>query len=173
VSEVQADPASRPNSAVLRVRTGPLAGPLLRRVVAMMLARTRCPVDRLQDTMLICDVLGAHACAHAENGRLEFTVLTGADEMELRIGALAPGGARRLAGDTALPGIGDLLAPIVNQVRVERSPTGAGKELLVLDIAFAGALPAGRGSAPKNGGPPSPAPSPPPALHLADQAPPG
>jgi hypothetical protein len=170
VNEVEADSPSMANSAVLRVRTGPLAGPLLRRVVAMMLARTQCPIDRLQDAMLICDTLSAHACAHVENGHLEFTVLTSADAMELRVGALAPGGAHRLAGEITLPGIGDLLAPIADQVRVEPSPAGAGEELLVLDIAFAGALPAEHDPAPGNGS----APSPPPALHLADQAsPPG
>lgn len=144
MSEAQAELADRANSAVLRVRAGPLAGPLLRRVVAMMLARTPCPVDRLQDAMLICDELGTHACAHAQNGHLEFTVLTGADAMELRIGALAAGGALRLASDTALPGIGDLLAPIANEVHVEPSPTGAGEEL-VLDIGLAGQAPPGRG----------------------------
>ncbi len=91
----------------------------------------------------------------------------------LRVGALAPGGAHRLAGDTALPGIGDLLGPIADEVRVEPSPTRSGEELLVLDIGFAGALPAGSRPALKNGGSPSTEPSPPPALHLADQAPPG
>jgi hypothetical protein len=168
VSEARSDAAGSANSALLRVRVGQLAGPLLRRVVAMMLARTQCPIDRLQDAMLICDALGTHARTHAENGHLEFTVLTREDAMELRVGALAPGGAQRLATDTALPGIGDLLAPIANRVSVEPSPTGAGEQL-VLEIAFAGALPAGRGAADEKGY----APTSPPPLRLADQAPSG
>lgn len=126
---------SDPNSAVLRVRTGPLPGPLLTRVVGMMLARAECPVDRLDDAMLICDALGAHACEHAADGHVEFTVHTRAGGMELRVGALATGGAAGLIQATALPGIGAVLESIADQVAVEASAAGAGEEL-VLRLGF-------------------------------------
>jgi hypothetical protein len=146
--------SSAANSAFLRVRTGPLAGPLLTRVVGMMLARAECPVDRLDDAMLICDALGAHACAQSADGHIEFTVHTRRGIMELRVGALAVGGAQRLVQATSLPGVGAVLEPIADQVHMERSMTGAGEEL-VLELgfgrrAFPGS-PNGNGSAP--GGP--------------------
>lgn len=130
---------SEPNSAVLRVRTGPLAGPLLTRVVGMMLARAECPVDRLDDAMLICDALGARACEHAADGHIEFTVRTRAGDMELRVGALASGGAQRLIEATALPGIGAVIEPIADRVAVEASAVDAGEEL-VLTLGFGSRL---------------------------------
>lgn len=145
MSEAQAASTMGTNSAVLRVRTGPLAGPLLTRVVAMMLARAQCPVDRIDDAMLICDALGAHACTHVADGHVEFTVRTGEDRMELRVGALAQGGAARLEQDTSLPGIGELLAPIADEVRVEPSSTGADE--LVLELGFGGEVAGSDGSA--------------------------
>jgi hypothetical protein len=144
VSEGEAA-AGRSNSVLLRVASGPLAGPLLTRVVAMMLARAQCPVDRLDDAMLICDALGAHAPEHAADGHVEFRMLTQPGRLQLRVGALAPGGARRLADDTALPGVGDVLEPIADAVRVEPYDAGEGEgegegEELVLEIGF-GRLP--------------------------------
>ena len=143
--------SSPTNSAVLRVRTGALAGPLLTRVVGMMLARAECPVDRLDDAMLICDALGAHACAQAADGHVEFTVRTGRRGMELRVSALTAGGAQRLIQATSLPGVGAVLEPIADQVRVESSAAGAGEELVV-ELGFGrGARQAsrnGNGSAP-------------------------
>lgn len=128
------DSAAAANSAVLRVRTGALTGPLLTRVVGMMLARAECPVDRLDDAMLICDALGAHASAHAADGQIEFTVRTRSGAMELRVGALAAGGAQRLIEATSLPGVGSVLEPIADEVRVEATAQ-AGEEL-VLDLSF-------------------------------------
>ncbi len=127
--------SSAANSAFLRVAAGTLAGPLLTRVVGMMLARAECPVDRLDDAMLICDALGAHACAQSADGHIEFTVHTRSGSMELRVGALAAGGAQRLIQTTSLPGVGAVLEPIADQVRVEKSVTGPGEEL-VLDLGF-------------------------------------
>ncbi len=136
MSEPGADSASSANSAVLRVRTGPLAGPLLTRVVAMMLARAACPVDRLDDAMVICDALGAHAGEHTADGHVEFTVHTRPGGMELRVGALAAGGAISLAEATSLPGVGDVLKPIADEIRVESSAGGQDDEL-VLELGFA------------------------------------
>jgi serine/threonine-protein kinase RsbW len=121
---------------VLRVKNGPLTGPILTRVVAMMLARTSCPVDRLDDAMVICDALAAHAGEHAEDGLVQFTVLTHADGLQLRVGALGRGSAQRLAAATAVPGVGEVLKSIADDVRVEPSPSGDAEEL-VLDLAFA------------------------------------
>jgi hypothetical protein len=136
VSEPAAETAGSANSAVLRVRTGPLAAPLLTRVVAMMLSRAECPVDRLDDAMVICDALGAHAGEHAADGRVEFTVRMRPGAMELRVGALAAEGATRLSKATSLPGVGDVLEPIADEIRVESSAGGKDDEL-VLELGFA------------------------------------
>lgn len=133
---VPGEPAVGANSAVLRIKTGPLAGPILTRVVAMMLTRAACPIDRLDDAMVVCDALAAHVGDHAEDGMVEFRVFTQAGSLQLRVGALATGGAQRLAAATTVPGVGDVLTPIADEVRVE-TPRSGGAEELVLDLAFA------------------------------------
>jgi serine/threonine-protein kinase RsbW len=123
------------NTATLRVKAGPLAGPLLTRVVAMMLARAQCPVDRLDDAMVICDALAAHAPAHAQDGRLQFTVHTRQDGMQLRVGELAADGAHRVAHAATVPGIGNVLQSIADDVRVEPA-ADADNDQLVLELRF-------------------------------------
>lgn len=129
------------NSAILRVKTGPLAGPILTRVVAMMLARAGCPVDRLDDAMVICEALAAHAAAHTQDGQVRFTVRTRPGALELRVGALVPEGAQRLAEAAEIPGVGSVLEPIADEVRVEPAG-GAGNDELVLELGFPSAEPA-------------------------------
>jgi serine/threonine-protein kinase RsbW len=122
------------NRAVLRVDAGPLAAPLLGRVVAMMLARADCPVDRLDDAMLLCDAIAAHAPDHASDGRMQFVVSTDAEGLELRVGALAAQGARQLVEAAVLPGVGNVLEPIADELRIESDANG--EEELVLELSF-------------------------------------
>lgn len=123
------------SEAVLSVGTGPLAGPMLGRVVAMLLARAGCPIDRLDDALMVCDALAAHAPGHSKAGRVRFTVTSDPDSLELRVGSLYEGGARRLLEESALPGIGQVIEPIVDELRIESSVED-GKEELVLAIGF-------------------------------------
>jgi hypothetical protein len=123
------------NSATLRVKAGPLARPLLTRVVAMMLARAQCPVDRLDDAMVICDALAAHAPAHAQDGHIEFTLVTHQRGLQLRVGALAADGAHLVARAATVPGVGNVLESIADEVRVEPAP-GVENDQLVLELGF-------------------------------------
>lgn len=119
---------------MLRVDSGPLLWPLLSRVVGMMLARADCPVDRLDDAMLLCDALAAHAPDHACDGRMQFVVSTGAGGLELRVGAFAANGARQLVADAVLPGVGNVLTPLADELRIESAQDG--EEELVLYLSF-------------------------------------
>ncbi|MFI5004888.1 MAG: hypothetical protein ACHQE6_07735 [Solirubrobacterales bacterium] len=123
------------SSASLRLANGPLVGPVLCRVVSMVLARANCPMDRLEDAMLICDALSAHAPTYASDGHLAFAVSVHGGELELRVGELSEHGASRLVQDAVLPGVGNVLERTANQVRVEPAADGAGEEL-VLGLTF-------------------------------------
>ena len=46
------------------IAAGPLVGPVLRRVVGMFAARADLPLDRLDDAVLVADVVAARAPAH-------------------------------------------------------------------------------------------------------------
>jgi hypothetical protein len=123
------------SSASLRLARGPLVGPVLCRVVSMVLARANCPMDRLDDAMLICDALSAHAPTHAADGCLAFAVSARGGEFELRVGELPEQAAKRLVQDAVLPGVGNVLERMTDELRIEPSADGAGEEL-VLGLVF-------------------------------------
>ena len=109
----------RPIEASLMVRKGPLLAPVLGRVVGMLAARAHCPIDRLDDAMLITDAVAAHAPAHSADDHVR--VLVHADEqgLELRVGALRPEGARALHADADLPGVGNVFDRVADEVRAD------------------------------------------------------
>jgi serine/threonine-protein kinase RsbW len=128
------------NSVTLRVANGPLAAPVLGRVIAMVLARAHCPVNRLDDAMILCDALSAHAPAHARDGHVAFTMATDARGIELRVGELAERGADGLLADADVPGVGNVLERLSDELLIEPSPsaepTHPRTDELVLKLRF-------------------------------------
>jgi hypothetical protein len=124
------------NEARLAMREGPLVGPVLSRVVGMLAARALCPVDRLDDALLIADALAAHAPNHTTDGTLIVTVTTDADVIRLRVGPLREDGAEGLLADATLPGVGSVLDRVADAVTAGRTDDDAGEELR-LEIGFA------------------------------------
>jgi hypothetical protein len=55
---------STTNEATLTVGRPELLGPVLGRVVGMLAARAQCPIDRLDDALLLTDAVAAHAPGH-------------------------------------------------------------------------------------------------------------
>jgi hypothetical protein len=129
---------SRPyeNTASLRIATGPLVGPVLCRVVSMVLARANCPMDRLDDALLICDALSAHAPDYARDGHLAFALNARAGEFELRVGELSEQGASRLVRDSVVPGVGNVLERMTDELRIEARASAGEHEELVLALSF-------------------------------------
>jgi serine/threonine-protein kinase RsbW len=125
----------------LRLANGPLAAPVLCRVVSMMLSRADCPLNRLDDAMLVCDAIAAHAPAHTAEDYLAVCVDADKGEgdtggqMQLRVSALGPQGAQGLLRDAAVPGVGNVLEKVADELRVQPSLQG-GNDELVLAITF-------------------------------------
>jgi hypothetical protein len=134
---VPGDPPAK-NSVTLRLANGPLSAPVLGRVISMVLARAHCPMDRLDDAMILCETLSAHAPAHAREDHLAFTMATDGDGIELRVGELAERGAGGLLADAAVPGVGNVLERLSDELRIEPSSSAAGeqREELVLTLRF-------------------------------------
>jgi hypothetical protein len=122
---------AKENAVSLRLATGPLVGPVLCRVVSMVLARADWPLNRLDDALLICDALAAHAPAHASDGRLAFTVASDSHGLELQVGALAKQGARALVADATLPGVGNVLEQMSHELRVVASEDEPAEKLVL------------------------------------------
>jgi hypothetical protein len=123
------------NSAALRVTPGPLVGPILTRLVEMMAARASCPLDRLENALLVADALAAHGPAHAVDGSMRLVIRTAERSLELSVGPLRPDGGSALLAETAIPGVGNVLERMAEVVSVAPDPQGEG-ELLVLRIDF-------------------------------------
>ena len=128
--------AAAANSVTLRLANGVLSAPVLGRVISMVLARADCPMNRLDDAMILCDALSAHAPAHAFDGHIAYTMATDKQGLELRIGELCEQGAVRLLADAAVPGVGNVLERLSDELRVEPAATGHSREELVLRLRF-------------------------------------
>ncbi|MGA7703778.1 MAG: hypothetical protein WB998_02665 [Solirubrobacteraceae bacterium] len=116
----------------LRVGDGPLVGPVLRRMVSIVLARADWPLDCLDDALLVCDALSAHAPGHARAGWLALSLRADEREAELRVGELRVGGAADLLRDATLPVVGNVLEGIAESVSVLAEPDGGSQLALVL-----------------------------------------
>jgi hypothetical protein len=124
---------SAANEATVRVRGGPLVAPVLGRVVGMLAARAQCPIDRLDDAMLLTDAVAAHAARYMSDEHVVVTVATDDDGLELRVEELGPGNARRMVDDGDLPGVGNVFDRIADEIRP--APGAEGDEL-VLRLRF-------------------------------------
>jgi hypothetical protein len=119
------------NVTHVRVASGPLVGPVLWRVVSMVLARADWPVDRLDDALLVCDALCAHAPAYASDGRLTFSVEADEHEAELRVRDLRSEGAAALVQDAILPVVGNVLERIAERLSAEPEEHGERSQLVL------------------------------------------
>jgi hypothetical protein len=119
------------NEALVTVRKGPLVGPVLGRVVGMLAARAQCPIDRLDDAILLTDAVAAHAPVHARNGHVVVVVAADDERLELRVSELRDDGAQRLLADGDLPGVGNVFDRVADDVQVGTMPNGDGGELIL------------------------------------------
>jgi hypothetical protein len=136
VSADWAPPARDSNDAHLSITSGPMAAGVLGRVVGMLAARADCPIDRLDDALLITDAIAAHAPEHSTGGRVEVTVTAKTGELVVVVSALKEGGAQALLAASAVPGVGNVLERVADDVSQRAAGNGAGDELVVV-IGFA------------------------------------
>ena len=117
------------------VASGPLVGPVLRRVVGMLAARADLPLDRLDDAVLVADVIAARAPAHARDDEVRVALIPGERTLDLRLGPMQPGGGRALVADAAVPGMGNVMEQLADELEVVEH---AGNEYLRVRLAYAG-----------------------------------
>ncbi len=117
----------------LAVACGPLARPVVARVVGIAAARADLPVDRVEDALQIADAVAAQAPAVLLGRRLEVAVDPRAQGIRMKVGPLRSAGARVLAEQGADPSAGGVIGRLATwtgvEVREDRS------EELIIDIA--------------------------------------
>jgi hypothetical protein len=116
------------------IAAGPLVGPVLRRVVGMLAARADLPLDRLDDAVLVADLIAARAPAHVAGGHVQVELEPGPRSLSLRVGPLRAGGGEALIVDAAVPGVGNVIEQLADELTV--APEG-GDEYLLVRLAYA------------------------------------
>jgi len=117
------------------IAAGPLVGPILRRVVGMLAARADLPLDRLDDAVLVADLIAARAPAHVLADTVDVAFEPGPRTLLLRVGPLRPGGGRALVEDAAVPGVGNVIEQLADELLVD----DAGEhEFLHVRLQYAG-----------------------------------
>ena len=117
------------NEASVGMAPGPLVAPILGRVIGMLTARADCPIDRLDDALLVADAIAAKAGSFSDDGRINVRVVTRSGTVELEVGPLRSGGAEDLIASAALPGVGNVLERVADGL--EPQVNGAGEFLLI------------------------------------------
>ena len=123
-----------PNNATMEVRNGPLLGPVLSRVIGMLAARAQCPIDRLDDALLVADTVAAHGPDYARDGAVRVDLAAAEGVIELTVAELRPQGASDLLRDAELPGVGNVLERVADTVEVRDDP--ARGEVLYIRLGF-------------------------------------
>lgn len=124
------------NEAAVTVVDGPLAGPVLGRVVGMLAARADCPIDRLDDALLVADAIAAKAASYSDDGRVNVLVSAQIGSVELLVGPLRPNGADDLVDSAALPGVGNVLERVADELEPSHRDGEGGAEYLRIRLGF-------------------------------------
>jgi hypothetical protein len=131
---VSPDPEPVFNKAWVGVASGPLSAPVLGRVVGMLAARADCPIDRLDDALLVADAVAARAGSFSDDGRICAQVVARLGSVELQVGPLRDGGANALVSSAALPGIGNVLERVADELEPQAGADG--HEYLFIRLDF-------------------------------------
>jgi serine/threonine-protein kinase RsbW len=113
------------------VADGPLAGPVLGRVIGMLTARADCPIDRLDDALLVADAIAAKAGSFSDDGRVHVQIAVDPGSVDLLVGPLRPDGAGDLIASAALPGVGNVLERVADELHEEDRGEGDGEYLRI------------------------------------------
>ena len=131
---MSADPGL--NEASVGLAQGPLAAPVLGRVVGILAARADCPIDRLDDALLVADAVAAKAASFSYDGRVNVRVAAEIGSVELLVGPLRPNGADELVESAALPGVGNVLEQVADELESEHRDGEANAEYLRIRLGF-------------------------------------
>jgi hypothetical protein len=123
-------------STAVSVASGPLVGPVLRRVVGMLAARADLPLDRLDDAVLVADLIAARAPQHSRDDSVRIALAPSERSLQLRLGPLQEGGARSLIVDAAVPGVGNVIEQLADEIDVSEERD---EEYLLVRLAWAAA----------------------------------
>src|SRR5215216_410666 len=120
-----------PGELVIGVSAGPLAAPVLGRVIAMLAARADFSLEGISEAQLVTDSLAANVPRVIVGSKIQLGIDMPPDELVVRVGPLQEGGAHKIMDATPLAELPPVLERLTKEHRVEGSPDG---EILSLTI---------------------------------------
>ena len=121
-----------PGELVVTVSAGPLAPPVLGRVIGLLAARAGFSLEGISEAQLITDSLAAHVPRVIVGGKIQVGIDRADEGLMVRVGPLEEGGAQRILESSALGDLPPVLERLTNQRRVDDYKGG---ELLSLTLA--------------------------------------
>jgi serine/threonine-protein kinase RsbW len=118
-----------PGELSIAVSSGPLAAPVLGRVIAMLAARAEFSLEGISEAELVTDAVAAHAPRAIVGNRIQLGIDRPDGQLVVRVGPLEEGGATRVIEASALDDLPPVLERLTEHRRVESSDDG---ELLCL-----------------------------------------
>jgi serine/threonine-protein kinase RsbW len=116
-SEAHAPPP--PGDTLVSV-SGPLVGPVLGSVIAVLAARAGFSVERLSDAQLVTDAIAAHGGGMFVGRHVHAGIDTGERRLELRLGPLVEGGGEALVRSSAVGGLRPVLEQLTDDIAVRQ-----------------------------------------------------
>jgi len=120
-----------PGELLIGVSAGPLAAPVLGRVIAMLATRADFSLEGISEAQLVTDSLAANVPRVLVGDRIQLGIDLPEDELVVRVGPLAHGGASKIMDASALAELPPVLERLTKEHRIEGSPDG---ELLCLTL---------------------------------------
>lgn len=116
---------------VIAVSSGPLAAPVLGRVIAMLAARADFSLEGISEAQLVTDSLAANVPRVIVGTNIQLGIDSPAGQLIVRVGPLEEGGATRIMDASALGDLPPVLERLTKDQKIEGSPDG---EILSLTL---------------------------------------
>jgi serine/threonine-protein kinase RsbW len=120
-----------PGELVIAVSAGPLAAPVLGRVIAMLAARADFSLEGISEAQLVTDSLAANVPRVIVGANIQLGIDSPPEELVVRVGPLQEGGANRIMDASALGDLPPVLERLTKEHQIEGSPDG---EILSLTL---------------------------------------
>jgi serine/threonine-protein kinase RsbW len=120
-----------PGELVIAVSAGPLAAPVLGRVIAMLAARADFSLEGISEAQLVTDSLAANVPRVIVGANIQLGIDSPPEELVVRVGPLQEGGAKRIMDASALGDLPPVLERLTKEHQIEGSPDG---EILSLTL---------------------------------------
>jgi len=118
-----------PGELSIAVSSGPLAAPVLGRMIAMLAARAEFSLEGISEAELVTDALAAHAPNLIVGSKIQLGIDRSPRQLVVRVGPFQDGGSTRIIEASAVGDLPPVLERLTEQRWVESSEDG---ELLCL-----------------------------------------